>query len=112
MEIARKAGWSPLSSWGADGWDLGDWPLVVLSVRTRGGRFELLSVCEGDHDLYAFDTKPDLHAAIDYLFVWYQQSWERSPVTVDREALDAGLVTVDDRFRGPARFHLAEGVEG
>ena len=41
--------WSPLPSWGRDGWDLGSWPLVT--VRFRGNHedgFELLYDVEGD----------------------------------------------------------------
>lgn len=33
MEAAAKEGWRPIAGWGADGWDLGDWPYVVISVR-------------------------------------------------------------------------------
>lgn len=33
MEVAATEGWEPIAGWGADGWDLGDWPYVVISAR-------------------------------------------------------------------------------
>jgi len=104
-EINERQGWKTCYMWGSDGWDLGDWPYVALSIRKRGDEFQLLSVVEGDHDVYSFDSLGDLHAALDYLFLWYraEDAEHLFGFTVDREALDAGLVTVDDRFRGPYR---------
>jgi hypothetical protein len=104
MEVNEKRGWHTLSSWGADGWDLGSWPYVVLSVRDKDGRFELLSVCEGDHDSYSFDSLEDRDAALDYLFLWYAAGKRWAPIVWEqRDALDKGEITVDNKFRGPFR---------
>jgi hypothetical protein len=105
MALNEAMGWTTRASWGSDGWDLGTWPYVVLSTRRHNCRFEVLSVCEGDHELYVFDTEADQHAALDYLFLWYRaEDAERLfGFPIDRAALDAGEVTVDDRFRGPYR---------
>jgi hypothetical protein len=104
MEVNERRGFRTLSSWGADGWNLGDWPYLVLSIRDVEGGWELLSVCEGDHTYYQFDSEADLHAALDYLFLWYAAGKEWAPLTwEDRAALDAGEFTVEDRFRGPYR---------
>lgn len=35
MEVAATEGWRAIAGWGRDGWDLGDWPYVVISVRTH-----------------------------------------------------------------------------
>lgn len=101
MEVGAKRGWVAVSAWGHDGWDLGDWPYVVISTRDHDGQFQVQQVVEGDHDLYSFENEDDRNAAIDYLFLWYGQSRSRPPVEVDREALDAGAVVVDDKYRGP-----------
>lgn len=110
MEQATKAGWHVLSGWGRDGWDLGDWPYVVLSVRDIAGSFQLQSVCEGDHTIYVFNSDDDRSAALDYLFLWYQAGTGDLHIEIDREALDAGTLRVDPMYRGPysrTRLHAA-----
>lgn len=107
MALNESRGWKTLSGWGRSGWDLGEWPYVVLSIRPADdGAWHLLSVCEGDHAYYQFATEADLHAAIDYLFLWYAAGkdparYEHSIGWEQREALDRGEVEVDIRFRGP-----------
>lgn len=113
MEAEEKRGWYALSGWGRDGWDLGNWPYVVIYGRTAGDtgslfvvgrRFELLQICEGDRTAWAFETREDRQAAIDYLFLWYSADESWSPVTwKTREKLDAGELEVDEKFRGPYR---------
>ena len=40
MEFAPRLGWTAISSWGLNGWDLGNWPYVVVyhrgETRARG----------------------------------------------------------------------------
>lgn len=108
MALNEGQGWTSMAAWGADGWDLGDWPYVVISTRQHDGKHQLLSVCEGDHTYYQFDSEADLHAALDYLFLWYMagKDPERYPPSIgweNRERLDRGEITVDERFRGPYR---------
>ena len=128
MEVAASEvpPWRAVSAWGRDGWDLGDWPYVVISVRethdssqcdpicTLAGetgsdfcppnRYQMRQTVEGDTDVYAFSTAEDRDAAIDYLFVWYgigrdYDEWAVAGVT-SREALDAGALRVPAEFRG------------
>ena len=110
IEADRKLGWQALSAWGSDGWDLGEWPYVVISIRDFSGsitpdRFDLLSVCEGDHTVYSFASVEDRNAALDYLFLWYmaRNSERILGFAIDREALDRGEVTVEEKYRGPYR---------
>lgn len=107
MEVNAKQGWRSLGSWGADGWDLGDWPYVVISIRERDDRFDLMQVVEGDHTAYSFASREDRDAAIDYLFLWYAAGKDTEPsIGADkRELLDVGHVglRIEDRFRGPFR---------
>lgn len=102
MAEARKQGWTPIGGWGEDGWDLGDWPYVAIYRRTQGGKHELMQVVEGDHDLYAFPSRADLEAAIDYLFLWYSagESWAPVPIS-GRDSIGSPGFTVDAKFRGP-----------
>jgi hypothetical protein len=105
IEHERKTGkWLVVAGWGADGWDLGDWPYVSFLIRKQGERYGLLQIVEGDRSEWTFDTQNDLRAAIDYLFLWYSAGEDWSPISYEqREALDAGEIRVDERFRGPYR---------
>lgn len=44
MAVAEREGWTTLAGWGADGWDLGDWPYVVISTRTRTATYEVFGL--------------------------------------------------------------------
>lgn len=114
MEVAATEGWSAISCWGSDGWDLGDWPYVVISIRIRnaplGGddtKYQVRQTCEGDTTVWTFDKPEDCRAAIDYLFIWYGLSrgydeWAVEGLTDDkRDGLDAGALRVPEKFRGP-----------
>ncbi len=116
MDLAERQGWGTLSGWGRDGWDLGEWPYVVISERFRAGHYEMRQTVEGDTTVYRFDSVEDCHAAIDYLFIWYGIAKELDEWAVEglgaefdaetgkytkREGLDAGTLRVPERFRGP-----------
>lgn len=119
MEVAAESGWIAVPGWGLDGWDLGDWPYVAISVRNRelnpAKRYQLLTVVEGDHDVYTFASQEDRAAAIDYLFIWYgigksyedweplglNQVWQDGALVSDTRALlDAGELPIPARVRG------------
>jgi hypothetical protein len=102
MEVAERRGWRVISSWGSDGWDLGEWPYVAVYAREQGGKFEMQQVCEGDHTLYQFGSEAERTAAITYLFLWYSADKTWSPLTwEDRERLDRGELEVPFKFCGP-----------
>lgn len=104
IEQAEKGGWRSRASWGADGWDLGNWPYVSIQTAQRDGKFLVQQIVEGDHDLYAFDTEADRDAALDYLFLWYAAGQDWAPLTYEqREELDKGGFVADQKFRGPYR---------
>ena len=102
IEAAHRDGWHEVPSWGRDGWNLGNWPYVIICTRDQNGAFELLTIVEGDHDVYSFDTQADRDAAIDYLFLWYAAAEDWAPIAADeRPRLDAGEVVVAELWRGP-----------
>lgn len=130
MEVESRRGWHVLSSWGRDGWDLGQHPYVVLYTQDIEPRphgfhdqqgnwipqapvavekpYALMSICEGDRTVYTFASEADRSAALDYLFLWYAAGERWAPLTwEDRAALDAGELEVDDKFRGPYRRTVA-----
>ena len=115
MSVAESRGWEAHSAWGRDGWDLGQWPYVSILLRVDGSRHEVMTIVEGDHDVYVFDSEADQHAAVDYLFLWHAAHQEWCPVQGDegRGTLDAGTADVDVRYRGPfswARFENESGL--
>lgn len=104
MKAEEKRGWQTLASWGKDGWNLGSWPYVMIYVRTHAGKFQLMQIVEGDRTAYEFASEDDRSAAIDYLFLWYAADLRWSPITWEqRSELDAGRLTVEDKYRGPYR---------
>ena len=126
MEVANRQGWSAISGWGHDGWDLGDWPYVVISTRKVGRPlpgndfaearpYQMRQTCEGDTTVYAFTSEADRDAAIDYLFIWYgvgrsYDRWVAEGLTYDKRAdLDAGTLRVPVQFRGPFTWKRCEG---
>ena len=52
MELIGEHGWAVIPSWGCDGWDLGQWPYVMVAgTRTAdaiGNLFGMATYCEGD----------------------------------------------------------------
>jgi hypothetical protein len=56
MEFAPRLGWAAISSWGLNGWDLGNWPYVVVYHR---GEVELAVDVEGDIDIEKFPTREE-----------------------------------------------------
>jgi hypothetical protein len=73
MERLGQASWSPVSSWGRDGWDLGDWPYVIVYARVYKNAPQVLIVTEGDNDLWEF---PDKQTQSSFIDEWAQWWWE------------------------------------
>lgn len=84
-EHAIPAGWRAVSSWGRDGWDLGDWPYVCIYHHDYAGAYWFLSYCEGDLTAYRFDTLDQLHAHTDDTarFYWEHFFRDRGPDNLD-----------------------------
>ena len=116
IELARRYRWRAIASWGQDGWDLGSWPLVVISWRESQGwdqtryepvnHFDLAYNVEGDITVYRYPTAELREAATDYLAFWH---WKH-----DDEPWVEGIDSVDAapaRLRGPfsrARLEAAK----
>ncbi|WP_235509734.1 hypothetical protein [Arthrobacter sp. Soil761] len=56
MDLIAEHGWTVIPSWGSEGWDLGNWPYVMVAViRTAdsiGNLFGIATYCEGDVKTY------------------------------------------------------------
>lgn len=77
--------WRPIASWGADGWDLGDWPyVVVMYCRLRrpgddGMTWGLAVYVEGDLDVRAFTDREEWLRAVDDTAHFYWRLSEDAP---------------------------------
>lgn len=92
MENQTK--WRAVASWGADGWDMGDWPYVVQYVK---GDTMLASYCEGDVTTYDFPDRETRDRALDDIAFWHWQMKGREWV----EGIDPD--SRPDYLRGPWR---------
>lgn len=74
MEDIEPAGWVVLPSWGCDGWDVGQWPYVMLALlRTNdaeGELFAMATYCEGDVKTTYYRTQSAQWAAITAYAFW------------------------------------------
>jgi hypothetical protein len=96
IKTAQQHGWRAVSSWGLEGWDLGAWPLVVISHRRTTRGFELAYNVEGDITVYRYPTRDLRDAATDCLALWH---WEHD----GKDGID-GVESVEaapDCLRGP-----------
>ena len=107
LERVQAHGWRMLSNWGADGWDLGTWPLVIVAHHLyetdEGKRFDLAQRIEGDITVWTFDDAGALYSATDRLASFW---WRRDPEAHGEELAAALAATPEDdylppRFRGP-----------
>ena len=87
MGMAEKHGWHAIGGWGKSGWDLGDWPYVMIYFRDGQGRYDLIYYVEGDVWMYSCPTQALRNALTDELafYYWKQQDarWVREYVSVD-----------------------------
>ena len=95
-DFAAKRG--IISSWGAHGWDLGEWPYVVIgSGHNANGEWWNVTRVEGDLTFRYFETQQELHADIDGIARYY---WDRDPKRYG-DGLQRVLADNSDHARGP-----------
>lgn len=103
MGAGEAEGWRPIAGWGQDGWDLGDWPYVVVLFREAAAdRFQRAIYVEGDITIETYATLEERTAATDETAAFYLRN----------EATDVGLPELEgwqegqpvpERLRGPYR---------
>lgn len=98
IELAEARKWHALPGWGEDGYDLGNWPYVIVFFRNRQTHYDIIYYVEGDIVMYSAPTKELRNAIIDEIafFHWRQQE----------EEWVAGYDSVDQlpsNLKGPCR---------
>lgn len=87
-EVVERAGWHPLASWGRKGWDLGDWPYVMVYTRRKGEDYQVAVNVEGDTDVETFETLAERNARIDSIAAFYWKANGNGPTPAEVEAGD------------------------
>jgi hypothetical protein len=67
LTSSHEFGWRPLSCWGADGWDLGDRPVVSYLCAVEDGTWHLIERCDGALTWWTFPTRDAFTTRIDEL---------------------------------------------
>ncbi len=106
-DVADHAtGWTAIPSWGRDGWDLGNWPLVMVFCRTnKDSQEEVVYYVEGDVTMYRCPTQEIHNAIIDDIafFHWkfQEKQWVKDYQTIED-------VPADSPLRGPFSWERLE----
>lgn len=75
IDYVERRKWRVVSAWGADGWDLGSWPLVSFAWRSRAdGLWDVVEHVEGDLTYLEGATLAERNAWLDMKAVWFWQS--------------------------------------
>lgn len=78
---SRDHGWHAVPAWGRDGWDLGEWPYVVVMHRDQEGSYVVLTYVEGDVTVEAFPTRQERDDRTDGIAAFYwrhnDENWIR-----------------------------------
>jgi hypothetical protein len=72
-------GWHAIAGWGRDGWDLGDWPLVVVAHFNGRCLFAVGVYIEGDVEVQAFTTREERDVATDEIATIWWRRQENGP---------------------------------
>ena len=77
--IGGVTNWSVISAWGTDGWDLGDWPYVIVSVARAetNDRWLTCVYVEGDLEIQEFTDQADWYRHLDSIarYSWRNKDW-------------------------------------
>ncbi|MGP0225312.1 hypothetical protein [Paenarthrobacter sp. NCHU4564] len=107
MELISEHGWAVIPSWGSDGWDLGQWPYVMVAgIRTAdeiGNLFGMATYCEGDVKTTFYRTKARFWDAItEQAFYHWKNGQAHGPADLPLAAAE-----LPSRYRIPPTFQSA-----
>ena len=104
MDLASQHGWGAVGSWGKDGWDLGDWPYVIIFYRgpseATGNAWGVGQYVEGDLETKYYETRESFLEAMDRkAFDHWKFHTEQAPPNLPEKFED-----LPEEFRGMTRF--------
>ncbi|MBT2598001.1 hypothetical protein, partial [Arthrobacter sp. ISL-72] len=103
IELIEAEGWAVLGVWGCDGWDLGQWPYVMVAVTrttdTIGSLFGVASYCEGDvKTTYYRSQRAQWEAITEHAFFSWKNGQAQGPGNLSEAAAE-----LSSRYREPYR---------
>ncbi|MHA6969451.1 hypothetical protein ACX5K5_17355 (plasmid) [Glutamicibacter bergerei] len=104
MDLASQHGWGAIGSWGKDGWDLGDWPYMIIFYRgpseATGNAWGVGQYIEGDLETKYYETRESFLGAMDRkAFDHWKFHTEQAPPNLPEKFED-----LPEEFRGMTRF--------
>lgn len=96
MEAANARGWHEIADWGSEGWNLGEWPYLIIFFKKTPDGYQLAEYCEGDITVYKCPTKEIREAITDEIAF---DNWKRQG-----ESWVKGIESAEqapDNLRGP-----------
>jgi len=107
MGIISEDGWAVIPSWGCDGWDLGQWPYVMVAgIRTAdavGNLFGMATYCEGDVTTTFYRTQARFFDAVsEQAFYHWKNGQAQGPADLPEAAAE-----LPSRYRIPPTFQPA-----
>jgi len=98
--VDNQPGWRVLSSYGAFGWDAGNWPLVVFAVRDTDPLWSFSTYVEGDIRTETYHTEQDRNDALDLAIAWF---WRQNPDRYGKEVAEV-VASTPEGEQLPAKF--------
>lgn len=101
MDLIREHGWAAIPNWGADGWNLGQWPFVIVAAtRTADGAGKLFGVAsyrDGDVTCTYYRTEARQWDEITkHAHYWWKHGQAHAPADLPEDAAQ-----LPGRYRQP-----------
>jgi hypothetical protein len=101
IDAIGEDGWAALPNWGSEGWDLGQWPYVIIAgTRTAdrtGNLFGVATYCEGDVTCTYYRTqRAQWDAITEHAFFSWSNGQAHGPTD-----LPAAAAELPSRDRAP-----------
>lgn len=104
--IGALKDWYAVPIWGTRGWSLGGWPLVIVAHYNDEARriFGVVTYCEGDLSVAAYDTRAERDAETDQIALFHWRQFENGPKpTPDDDAPAEEIARYLRAYGGPYR---------
>lgn len=102
--LHKQDGWTPVSSWGADGWDLDDWPYVIYCIRRIEDQYFVCCRVEGDLTYWRFNSVEARNRFFDHAAFFFWKRGHGGPQNMDEyDHIDE----MPPEYFGPYRSHVS-----
>jgi len=107
MDLISEHDWTALGNWGSDGWDLGQWPYIILATTQtadeKGPLFGVATYTEGDVTCEYYRTQARQWDAItEHAYQWWKNGGADGPADLPEAAAE-----LPSRYRQPCGLAAA-----